>query len=257
MIAIALLAATAATPVKALPGIGATPIIASSEIPERAAGSLDFSAGRVTIFGGNLLMDLEGRSLATFAAPISDVAHVKEETLVVAGTELHVLDARGFRATPVKLPANGMRIAIAPAGQVFLYGGDAGSVFRYEAGGLYAAQFSAGGPITALAAAGNRVVFAMGSDIFTWAPREDAVLVTRVPDGEVTSLAIDAVHAVVYGSTDSVVFAVSSGAVIPLFEGLSGELSTVGTRLLLFDRSRRALFGIDGLERVQKKKGAR
>ena len=192
-----------------------------------------------------------GAPVLKLTAAISDVATVDGEILAVGGSQLVFASATGKQAGSVKLPATGMRLAAADGDRaVYLYGGAKGAVYRYGAGGAYVDLFRVDEPITALAVSGERVVFAVGGDLFTWKAGEDAVLVARLPDGIVSSLAIDGRAGIVYGSTADIVFAVADGNIVPLIEGVGGDLTVIEGKLTVLLGTRRALLRISGMEKL-------
>jgi hypothetical protein len=253
VLAFALIAAPAAASpqVRVVAGVEVIPLLSAKEFPSGAIAAADVTATRVLVASGSTVTDVSGKTVMKLTSPISDVATVGEEILVVAGNQLHFASSTGIRTGAVKLPATGMRLAMAAGDRtVYLYGGAKGAVYRYGAGGAYVDLFRVEEPITALAVAGDRIVFATGGDLFTWKSGEDAILVARLPDGIVNSLAIDGRAGIVYGSTPEIVFAVSDGSIIPVLQGVGGELALVGSGLTVLDGARRVFLGISGIEKL-------
>lgn len=160
---------------------------------------------------------------------------------------------RGAIQESLQLPQKGLGIVAGPRQRLYLFGPRGQGSAIYLLGDSRAALVVdlPQGIISALAVSGERLIFAVGGEIYTVARGErPALLFLAAGQPRITSLAADPWSGMLYFATADCVYAMRAGVAVSILKGLGGTLRHAGGALYVLDSKRKTLVKLRGLEKL-------
>jgi hypothetical protein len=222
-------------------------------------GSLDITSNRLILLSTNKQYYLLGwGGMVPFGKSvegnISSFAFTCDSSLLtVRNNELCYFDSLGGISVLYKLPDKGMCIS---AGKYVMYiydcnkNKDKNALYVVAKGGKYAKLFDVPTPITSVVEISNSLLFATGSALLNYDPKNKAlkVLVKLQKEKEIVSIAVDSVSNRIFFSTESAIYALKDSSAVIISDEFGGVLRFLNDGLVVFNPEKKFLFGISGFE---------
>jgi hypothetical protein len=201
--------------------------------------------GRPVVLAGDLLIPITLRRDRTAPAPVriaaprsvNSLAIARDgNLLIVADRSLAAFDGERFR-TIAQLPARGMHVTAAGAGDVYLFGGETAQqqrnlyVFRQDRKLILLTRSA--DPITAVAGSGSTTFFATGKWIFLSRTGEGTKPVFRADD-DVIALAAAPPSGLFFATAKGVFYEYENGRAYRVFRGHAAPVVRAGKLFVYF-----------------------
>jgi hypothetical protein len=211
--------------------------------------------GRVIVLtrGGDFF-DLDAGEPLPAQAPLRVDAFTADGPLLITVREDRLgWYEQGVIQESLRLPQAGLGIVAGPRQRLYLFGprGQGSAIHLLEDGQAALLVDLPQGAISALTVFGERLIFAVGGEIYTVAKGErPALLFLAAGQPRILSLAADPWSGMLYFATADAVYAMRAGVAVSILKGLGGVLRHAGGALYVLDQKRKTLVKLQGLEKL-------